>query len=306
MKAFVGVTDGDWYEMLSGQPKLDEINFWQPGGNRRFSALERGGLFLFKLHSPADFIVGGGFFSYSTLLPLSLVWEAFGEKNGARTFSEMRERIEKYRRVSVSRYEDYVIGCILLSQPFFFQRTAWIPIPYDWSPNIVQGKGYDLGREPGRSLWEAVQERLFDSGVISRTGEKQDRYGNPVLVFPRLGQGGFRVVVTDAYSKKCAVTGERTLPVLQAAHIKPYLNDGPHDVTNGILFRSDIHTLFDRGFVTVTPEYVFEVSRRIHEDFENGRDYYAMGGSGLLVPEDPKQRPDRQYLSWHNENKFLG
>jgi putative restriction endonuclease len=40
-------------------------------------------------------------------------------------------------------------------------------------------------------------------------------------VQPRLGQGAFRLLVTDAYQRRCAVTGERTLPVLDAAHIRP-------------------------------------------------------------------------------------
>ena len=44
-------------------------------------------------------------------------------------------------------------------------------------------------------------------------------YGDPVLVRPRLGQGTFRVLVTDNYRRRCAVTGEKALPVLDAAHI---------------------------------------------------------------------------------------
>ncbi|HKZ21529.1 MAG TPA: hypothetical protein VJQ57_15665 [Acidimicrobiia bacterium] len=81
MRAFIGVTDGDWYKLLSAMERLDEINFWQPSGNSVFRALNRGELFLFKLHSPENFIVGGGFFGYSTLLPVSLAWETFREAN---------------------------------------------------------------------------------------------------------------------------------------------------------------------------------------------------------------------------------
>lgn len=66
----------------------------------------------------------------------------------------------------------------------------------------------------------------------------------PQIVRPRLGQGAFRIVVTDTYERRCAVTGERTLPVLEAAHIKSYADGGAHDITNGLLLRSDLHTLF--------------------------------------------------------------
>src|SRR5687767_6626201 len=97
-KGFVGITDFDWYEFLSSRPDLTEVNFWQPGGRSRFQALARGDLFLFKLHSPNNYIVGGGFFETSSLLPVSLAWDTFGPMNGVGSLSEMRRRIEKYRR----------------------------------------------------------------------------------------------------------------------------------------------------------------------------------------------------------------
>src|SRR5258706_5120751 len=94
--------------------------------------------------------------------------------------------------------------------------------------------------------------------------------GEPHLIRPRLGQGAFRVLVTDIYRRRCAVTQERTLPALEAAHIRPYGDGGTHEARNGLLLRRDIHSLFDAGYVTVTPDLRFEVSRRIREEFENG------------------------------------
>jgi len=60
-------------------------------------------------------------------------------------------------------------------------------------------------------------------------------WGEPTLIRPRLGQGAFRVIVTDNYARRCAVTGERTLPALDAAHIRPYADHGEHDPSNGLL-----------------------------------------------------------------------
>src|SRR2546425_355266 len=87
--------DRDWFDHLSRVDGLDEANFWQHSGNQQFRALGAGEPFLFKLHSPYDYIVGGGFFSHFTILPTSIVWKAFGEKNGARTEEEMRTRIAR-------------------------------------------------------------------------------------------------------------------------------------------------------------------------------------------------------------------
>lgn len=310
MNAFVGITDHDWYQLLARCPDLEEVNFWQPSGRGRFGALQPGELFLFKLHAPRLSIVGGGFFAHATLLPVSLAWEAFAEANGARSLAEMRARIERYRRAPSRPEDDYTIGCILLEQPFFLPEEFWIPPPSDWHPNIVRGKTYDLLAEPGRALWgevRAAMRAIGDSAWPSRWRERdQPRYGDPLLVRPRLGQGSFRVLVTDAYERRCAVTAERVLPVLQAAHIRPYARGGEHRVDNGLLLRSDLHTLFDRGYMTVTPELCLEVSHRIREDFDNGRHYYALHGQRVREPRPPHSRPAPDLLRWHNEETYLG
>jgi putative restriction endonuclease len=93
---------------------------------------------------------------------------------------------------------------------------------------------------------------------------------------------------------------------LDAAHIRPYAEGGEHAVSNGLLLRRDIHCLFDLGYVTVAPDHVFEVSPRIREQFENGRDYYAMHGKPLLTPRRDELRPDTTALDWHNNHRFLG
>ena len=97
------------------------------------------------------------------------------------------------------------------------------------------------------------------------------------------------------------------MPVLQAAHIKPYSSNGPHAVSNGLLLRSDIHTLFDAGYITVTPKLVVNVSRRVHDEFGNGRMYYAYQGMSLSVtPDESSDMPSRDYLEWHNDCVYLG
>lgn len=301
MRAYVGVTDYDWFQLLQGQEDLEEVNFWQPGGSRQFRTISEGELFLFKLHSPRNFIVGGGFFTHSSLLPIGLAWKAFGLANGVRSLEEMRISTLRYRRSTASR-EDFTIGCIVLTGPFFLPEDRWIPVPSDWSPNIVQGKTYDLEVQPGATLYRQLQDAL--GGAVSET--ESPRYGAGVLVKPRLGQGSFRVMVTDAYERRCAISEERVLPVLEAAHVRPYADEGEHSLQNGLLLRSDLHILFDQGYLTVTRDRHVEVSRRIHEEFENGREYYALHGRSLREPSRPDQAISRENIDWHNEHIYLG
>lgn len=300
----VAVTDDDWFEMLRWHPNLSEVNFWAPSG-ANFRALQPGEMFLFKLHAPRNVIVGGGIFAYANTLPCSLAWEAFGEANGARSAQEMRARIARYRRTDPADRSDFEIGCRVLTQPFFLAEADWLPVPPSWSPNIVSFKTYTTGDGEGLALWETIHDRL-NRPQFPGMSEPATRFGEPHLIRPRLGQGAFRVLVTDIYRRRCAVTQERTLPALEAAHIRPYGDGGEHEASNGLLLRRDIHSLFDAGYVTVTPDLRFEVSRRIREEFENGRVYYALHGQRISPPENARQRPDPAVLAWHNEQCFRG
>lgn len=300
----VAVTDDNWFEMLRRHTNLNEVNFWAPSA-ASFRALQPGEMFLFKLHAPRNMIVGGGIFAYANVLPCSLAWSAFGEANGAQSEREMRARIGRYRKADPTDGGDFAIGCRILTQPFFFEENDWVPVPPDWSPNIVSFKTYNTRDTTGLALWEAINNRLTrprPSGVA----EAGARFGEPQLIRPRLGQGAFRVLVTDIYHRRCAVTQERTLPALEAAHIRPYGDGGEHEARNGLLLRRDIHSLFDAGYVTVTPDLRFEVSRRIKEEFDNGRVYYALHGQRINAPDQASQRPDPTALSWHNEHSFRG
>jgi len=112
-----------------------------------------------------------------------------------------------------------------------------------------------------------------------------------------------RILVTDAYSRRCAITGERTLPVLEAAHLKPYSVVKRHELSSGLLLRSDLHRLFDDGYLTMDPkDYRLIVSKRIREEFENGKDYYRLEGQVLREPIEAWARPLAENLEFHAYN----
>jgi putative restriction endonuclease len=300
-KIYVGVTDSKWFHFLAAR-RPDEVNFWMPGASG-FKALSEAGLFLFKLKNPHNAVVGGGFFVRYTRLPLMLAWEAFGEKNGVESLPQLL-KILRSLRPEIHPADE--IGCCILAQPFFFPKEDWIPTPADWSKNIVRGKGYEQDSPEGARLLDAVRERLRAVGETDELINPGDDPQRPLrIIRGRLGQGAFRSLVTDAYQRKCAISGERTLPALEAAHIRPYAEAGPNRPENGLLLRSDLHRLFDAGYLTVTAEHRIVVSRRIREEFENGRDYYRFHGEKLRVePRDPAEKPDISYLGWHNEQVF--
>lgn len=305
MRFWIGVTDNNWFAFLAASG-CDEVNFWQPSARAPFVNLPPGTPFLFKLKRPHNHIAGGGFFVKYATLPLPVAWDAFGIKNGAATLKDFDNLVRPLARAGQGSLLE--IGCTVLAFPFFFPRDQWIPAPEDWSSNIVVGKTYDNQDSVGKAVWAQVEQRLSAKvRAMPAVEERLPEYGAPFLSQARLGQGAFRVLVTEAYKRKCAITGETILPVLEAAHIKPFSERGPNNTFNGMLLRSDFHKLFDLGLVTVTPEYRVKVSPRIRDEWYNGKAYYRLDGQRLTgLPDDPLDLPREDLLRWHNEERFSG
>ncbi len=314
MHGVILVTDHDWFQFLSRQVDLDEVNFWRPSDTRTPKQLEPGMPMLFKLKKHyGDWIVGWGVFARHDVFPAWLAWEAFDIKNGAASFAEFRQRVGRLRHVSSkSDFDagDFNIGCLMLAQPVFLSREAWVMPPKDWHENIVQGKSYDLSMGEGSRVWRECQARGIGLTVAADRARTPvapgARYGDYVLVKPRLGQGIFRASVIAAYGRACAITSEHSLPAIEAAHIRPFGEGGEHEVSNGLLLRSDIHRLFDRGYVGVTPDHRFVVSKQLKRDFSNGRSYYPLDGQSIHLPARPADRPSAKWLEWHLAERFRG
>jgi len=317
------VTDYDWFQFLSRQPGLDEVNFWRPSDTRTPQQLKPGMPVLFKLRKQyGGWIVGWGIFAKHDVLPAWLAWEAFEQRNGAPSFAEMCVRIERLRHddpKAKGLSGDYAIGCLMLAEPVFLPRDRWVSPPDDWPDNVVQGKAYDLRTGEGGRIWRECLERagrrdLGDNDAGGTVAEPRPggptapgaRYGEPMWTRPRLGQGLFRISVTDAYGRSCAVTQEHSLPALEAAHIRPFGEGGEHEVSNGLLLRSDIHRLFDKGYVGITPDHRFVVSKRLKGDFSNGRSYYPLDGREIHVPKRIEEQPSRRWLEWHMAERYKG
>ncbi len=314
MKFYLGVTDNNWYKYLS-LINPEDINFWQPSGTVNFKVIPPGAPFLFKLKSPLNVIGGIGFFSSHTFLPMSMAWDTFKNRNGCETYDEFSRMIINYRKDKFNI--NPTIGCIVLTNPLFFKREDWIEVPSNWGNGIVQGKSYNTMDEIGKKLWTKI-ELMINKYLITRSideGKSQlileepssPAYGKSILTKVRLGQGAFRILVTDAYTRRCSITGEKTLPVLEAAHIRPYAESGPHFISNAILLRSDMHKLFDCGYLTITNDHRIEVSSRIKEEFQNGKEYYQFHGKSLMfLPNREMDKPNAKYIDWHNSNIYKG
>lgn len=149
---FVANTDYDWFNYLRAiEPPIDEVNFWKPGSGTNFGALIPGEPLFFKLKAPHNTIAGFGYFAHFSRLPVSMVWQVYGEANGAGSYGEMRDRLVRIRRrfdSNIDAKQDFWIGCILVNQPVFFEESNWVRMPADFKGPTVQGE--DLRPHYGR------------------------------------------------------------------------------------------------------------------------------------------------------------
>lgn len=303
--AVVAVTDNDWAGFLRERPAITEANFWMPSAAQGFRR-PAGEPFLFKTHRPHNQLVGGGFVSGFTRLKVSEAWEFFGEGNGVASREELLVRLDHYR--SGPREPDPVIGCVLLRDLFFVAEELALPAPPDFASSIVRWKYYD--RASASYVERALEHLLTTSDgpaglTTAAPAVPGPTRGVPTLTVPRLGQQAFKGMVLTAYHRRCAITGARITPVLQAAHIRPVSEDGEHRVDNGLLLRSDVHILFDRGYLGVDDRYRLQVSPHLRSDFGNGQEFYDRAGAVIALPDHRSERPNKEAVSWHMDTKFL-
>jgi putative restriction endonuclease len=310
MKFWVGTTDSRWFDFLSARA-VDEVNFWQPSVKPPFTNAPEGMPFLFKLKRPHNHLAGGGFFIRHSAIPLSLAWEIFGKKNGADSLKDLVNLLGPLAKRQTNLDE---IGCQIIANPFFLPPSQWYSDPPGWSSNLVRGKMYDSSLEDGGLIWahfgqyfnETARVKTSDAGLPLPAYEPPaDKFGEARIVKPRIGQGAFRLSLTEAYKRRCALTGESTLLALEAAHIVPYSGEGDHQISNGLLLRADFHKLFDAGLVGIAPDLKIKVSPRIREMWFNGKAYYRLHDQPMaVVPDALTHRPDPDRLDWHMRNVF--
>ncbi|MCA9526213.1 MAG: HNH endonuclease [Myxococcales bacterium] len=316
MQPFIANTDRAWFDFLSTRMEgghVDEVNFWLPNATRPMKQMSPGEPVFFRLKSPDNCIAGHGFFAHFQVVPLEEAWDLFGWRNGEATRSQFLRLIGGYRArdTSPAEHRRKPIGCTILREARFWPERRWIRWDESkgWHRNLVQGK---TERDPARVVELLAQIRLDHAELPAEFASSftpqlvDDRRLEQVTQVRREGQGTFRLRLLNAYGR-CAITGERTQPVLDAAHIQPYLGPASNHVQNGLLLTKEFHALFDRGYVTVTPDYQVRVSAALREDWQNGVRYYAHDRTPLkILPEAPAQRPSRDALAWHLENRFLG
>lgn len=147
-------------------------------------------------------------------------------------------------------------------------------------------------------FWHFDPYALRDYEADQSGSGDQDEYNpdgtdrRPVVerqIRERRGQREFRDALLKRYGGRCLVTGCKVLAVLEAAHINPYRGEQDNHTENGLLLRSDIHTLFDLNLLGIEPDGLqVELSAKITNEY---------GGFAGMVLDCPAEcRPSQEAL----------
>ena len=175
-----------------------------------------------------------------------------------------------------------------------------LALPVSWSDGRFYFESLNpraiLVVDPVSDVLEATASAEVDQEAAVEGGAPDDDYDARLRVVrqivARRGQAGFRAALLDAYSGRCAVTGFDAAPALEGAHLRPYRGPDSNHVTNGLLLRADIHTLFDLGLLAPHPvTRIITVSKLLA-----GTQYEPLSSSQLTDPVEAWQRPDQEAL----------
>jgi hypothetical protein len=174
-----------------------------------------------------------------------------------------------------------------------FPTDGWLRCSdssHGWLKNIPASASAD---GPSADEITKTTTQVADAGYFSPASLKDEREKKLREIVERRGQPDFRNKLIAAYGGRCAVTGCDAVAALEAAHIVPYTGQQSHHVTNGLLLRADIHTLFDLDLIGITPESLtISVATTIKATV-----YAELQGQKLFLPVNAADIPNHEALA---------
>jgi putative restriction endonuclease len=123
--------------------------------------------------------------------------------------------------------------------------------------------------------------------------------------------GLFKKLVPKIYNNTCCITGMRLESTfghsfIDACHIVPFSVSHDDKVNNGIALCPNLHRAFDRGLITISPDYTVLISKHINEDTVHPYSLCLLNGKKIVLPPGKQYYPLRENVDWHMENVFKG
>jgi putative restriction endonuclease len=159
----------------------------------------------------------------------------------------------------------------------------------------------DFGRVSDANSLDPIARQLDELGDFDPSGIADSRDRVLKSIVRRRGQPAFRENLLAAYNRRCAITDCDLEVVLDAAHIIPFRGEETNHPGNGLLLRTDIHTLFDLKLIAID---VTSMCVLISSSLD-GTCYQEFRGRPIRIPEESQNRPSRDALEKHRKGSDL-
>lgn len=152
------------------------------------------------------------------------------------------------------------------------------------------------------SIYTALAEDIAlekQKYALASTYQENESRREFSAILKRVGQQKFKRLLLEKYNNKCVITGCDIKEVLEAAHIQPVKDNGNMCVSNGLLLRADIHTLFDLNLVNIDEEGKVHWHSSLHGS-DYAKQYKTISVSKLDKPVNKKL--NKRFIQFHQQN----
>ncbi len=173
------------------------------------------------------------------------------------------------------------------------EKEIWNEFNEDWERLSFESES--LRQQMSGQLTQEEEEQIFPEG---RTRE--------AVVRTRVNQSFFRAAVLAAYNSTCCITGLAVGELLCASHIVPWSKDIKNRTNprNGLCLNAIHDRAFDRGLLTITPDYEVLLSLKLRAASDRGLEslIFKYDHAKIMVPE--RFAPDTLFLQYHHQHIF--
>ena len=183
---------------------------------------------------------------------------------------------------------------LLLETYFPHSKSAYLRPEKNYEEESIENEILNEPKEAYQSHIRRMKETL-----------EEDEYEEELFV-----RGGlFKKTIPKVYNYTCCITGMKiesshNVQMIDACHIFPFSLSGDDTVTNGIALSPTLHRAFDRGLITINPDFIVRVSPTVKEE-DSSFTLSQFSGQQIFLPEKEKYYPSQASLSWHNKETFL-
>jgi len=213
----------------------------------------------------------------------------------SRTPSAVSWKLANFARLDPSLQDRNIAGA---SHGSKLDIEVWNEFNNNWEKLGFESEKL-LAEKTGKQVETITDIETLD---LPRAGKERES-----LVKVRVNQSFFRKAVLAAYDFKCCITGLGIPELLNASHIVPWSKDEMNRVNprNGLCLNAIHNRAFDRGLLTITPEFKIKISKSIKKNDIDGavQDFlFRYDGSEIKLPT--RFLPDTRFLKYHNKSVF--